>query len=222
MKPTPLTAACDNVYEPFEDSFFLLDCLELEEPVLRGFKAPLVAEIGCGSGVVSAFLPSLIDLYIPMASDVNPAACTTTLSTWKKNSNTYNPKLPEIEVVRGSLLGFLRPNLVDVLVFNPPYVSTSDVPKLEDYDQEDMRWVDFALDGGEMGMEITNIVLENLSRYLSPHGVAYILLCANNNPKQVVENVEARGYFAHKVSERRAGREILSVYRFSRNELDQH
>lgn len=211
MKPTPRTAERANVYEPFEDSFFLLDCLEQEEPFLTArFRAPLVAEIGCGSGVVTAFVASLVRAA-QLASDINPAACASTVDTWRQNQPPGR-----LDVARGDLLEFLRPALVDVLIFNPPYVPTERVPVDRGLGDSDDGWVDFALDGGVDGMEVTSRVLERLDAYLSAEGVAYILFCANNHPERLVEGMRAHGFASAKIAERRAGRELLSVYRYSR------
>lgn len=49
MIPTPEfnLSSWPDVYEPAEDSFLLLDCLEADAQLLREqFKAPVVAEVG--------------------------------------------------------------------------------------------------------------------------------------------------------------------------------
>lgn len=214
--PTPYVApGFENVYEPYEDSFFLLDCLEKDESFLKSLCAPLVAEIGTGTGIVTSFVPHIFPKqnYIPWACDVNPAACQSAAQTW-----TRNWKNDRLDVIRGDLLSFCRPNCVDVLIFNPPYVPTEQVPTIlppEAADSDD-RWVDLALDGGENGMEITQKVLDNLEHWLSPNGVAYILFCASNKPSEVCEELGGRGWDSLLVDTRRAGWEILSVYRISR------
>lgn len=57
MLSTPITKNIDydKVYEPSEDSFYLLDCFEEEKGYLETKfknKVPLVTEIGTGSGIV--------------------------------------------------------------------------------------------------------------------------------------------------------------------------
>jgi len=211
MKPTPRTArGFDNVYDPSEDSFFLIDCLEKEEQFLQRFACPTVLELGTGTGIVSSFVPQLVNKYVPVATDVSPLACQCAAESWRLNWPGSS-----LEVVRGDLLSFWRAHTVDVLLFNPPYVPTERVPERPTAETDD-RWVDLALDGGADGMEITNVVLDQLDTCLSPNGVAYILFIAGNHPETVCKNMNARGWLAVHIDTRRAGREVLSVYRFSR------
>lgn len=217
MKPTPLTCQKENVYEPFEDSFFLLDCLESEETYLNDrFKYPIIAEIGSGSGVITSFIPSVIN-GVQLASDISMAACESTLATWQRN---FNSKKSKVDPVRGDLLNFLRPNTADIIVFNPPYVPSSELPSrfINDCEitESDDKWVDFALDGGVDGMEITNRALERLDAYLSPKGVAYILYIAPNRPETLESEMKKRGFDSKLINKRKAGRELLMVYRYSR------
>ena len=53
-----------NVYEPAEDTFLMIDCLNLEKNnILESFKTSpnISAEIGCGSGFVSCCLLSMLN-----------------------------------------------------------------------------------------------------------------------------------------------------------------
>ncbi|XP_033061460.1 methyltransferase N6AMT1-like [Trachypithecus francoisi] len=83
--PTPLHghvggSAFSDVYEPTEDAFLLLDMIQVAAAELAGVEICL--EVGAGSGVVSAFLASMIGpqaLY--MCTDTNPEAAACTLVT---------------------------------------------------------------------------------------------------------------------------------------------
>jgi release factor glutamine methyltransferase len=85
------------------------------------------------------------------AVDVSPYATATTLETLRRNTNCVGNS-----VVQGDLLSGLRlSGQVDVLVFNPPYVPTS----------EEEEWagpVVYAWSGGGMGMQVTSRVLDSL------------------------------------------------------------
>lgn len=205
MKPTPHYALHPQVYEPCEDSFFLIDCLEVDETHLQSFVSPVVVEIGSGSGVLSAFAHSMLPKALFFATDINLAACETTSKTCSA-----------IEPIRASLMTCLRPNSVDILIFNPPYVPTMEVPSRPSSDV-DNRWLDLALDGGDDGMEITSLVLEGLKYWLAPGGSAYILFCASNRPKDVMARMTAAGWSVTDLGTRRAGWEILTVLRFDRS-----
>ncbi|XP_007493208.2 methyltransferase N6AMT1 isoform X2 [Monodelphis domestica] len=98
--PTPLhrhvgQGAFREVYEPAEDTFLLLDALEAAAAELMGVEICL--EIGSGSGVVSAFLASIIGpqaLY--MCTDINPKAADCTLETALCNKVHIQPIITDL------------------------------------------------------------------------------------------------------------------------------
>uniref|UniRef100_A0A2K5E555 N-6 adenine-specific DNA methyltransferase 1 n=1 Tax=Aotus nancymaae TaxID=37293 RepID=A0A2K5E555_AOTNA len=98
--PTPLhghvgRGAFSDVYEPAEDTFLLLDVLEAAAAELAGVEICL--EVGAGSGVVSAFLASVIGpqaLY--MCTDINPEAAACTLETARCNGVHIQPVITDL------------------------------------------------------------------------------------------------------------------------------
>lgn len=218
MLPTPIIPSLsDSVYEPAEDSFLLLDCLELCISELQLQKFPIVCEIGSGSGIVSTFLKAhVFPQGLFFATDVNPNACEAILATVKANCSEQ--RFDTFDAMQMSLTTGIKKNLIDVLIFNPPYVPAEQVPKIPET-LDDYTWLDLALLGGEDGMEVTWIVLLNLEHILSKDGVAYILFCARNNPDQVSSVMEERGWATRVVEKRKAGWEVLSVIEFKRQNL---
>ncbi|KAL4697409.1 hypothetical protein H8959_003107 [Pygathrix nigripes] len=103
--PTPLHghvggSAFSDVYEPTEDAFLLLDAIQVAGAELAGVEICL--EVGAGSGVVSAFLASMIGpqaLY--MCTDTNPEAAACTLETARCNKVHIQPVI--IDLVKGLL-----------------------------------------------------------------------------------------------------------------------
>uniref|UniRef100_A0A2R8Z5P8 Methyltransferase HEMK2 n=1 Tax=Pan paniscus TaxID=9597 RepID=A0A2R8Z5P8_PANPA len=90
--PTPLHG---DMYEPAEDTFLLLDALQVAAAELAGVEICL--EIGAGSGVVSAFLASMIGpqaLY--MCTDINPEAAACTLKTAWCNKVHIQPVITDV------------------------------------------------------------------------------------------------------------------------------
>ncbi|EJS42398.1 YDR140W [Saccharomyces arboricola H-6] len=221
MLPTPYVKCdYDKVYEPAEDSFLILDCLEKEHDFLKrrfSNRLAVACEIGSGSGIVTTFLMQNKILpqesSIHLAVDINPWALEATLDTAKLNSceNSF------LDVIQSDLNSSLRNNQIDVLIFNPPYVPAECVPGVPGSRDETDQWLDLALLGGKDGMAITNILLQQLERILSPDGIAYILFCARNKPEEVVKKFLKTHQWNVKLLEiRKAGWEVLSVYSFTR------
>ncbi|KAK8844645.1 hypothetical protein IAR55_006492 [Kwoniella newhampshirensis] len=194
----------EHVYEPAEDSFILLDALEADADDLRRSKPTICVEIGSGSGIASTFLSSLLEPNdsLIISTDINRYACEATIKTASANDTTLNPILC-------NLLDPLLPRLkgeIDVLLFNPPYVPT-EIHELED--TQASRDIGGAWAGGEAGMVVTKMILDQLPHLLSPGGRFYLVAVAQNKPKFIAEELLRRGLRV----ERRAGRELLYVLR---------
>ncbi|CEP63218.1 S-adenosylmethionine-dependent methyltransferase LALA0_S07e05116g [Lachancea lanzarotensis] len=230
MLPTPhVSCDYDKVYEPSEDSFLLLDALEKDRAFLTQFLGSqgvnLVCEVGCGSGIVTTFMmqnniPSKYSIYVP--TDVNPWALESTVGTVQRNECGQRFFSP----VRTNLVHSIREQEIDLLVFNPPYVPAETVPAVpQDWELDPTKvaseqrpddWLDLALLGGDDGMVVTWQLLNNLDSFLSAKGVAYILFCARNKPLDVVKHMQEQGWQSELVEHRKAGWEVLSIYRFHR------
>ncbi|KAI5955855.1 MTQ2 [Candida jiufengensis] len=221
MLPTPIIKDIDydKVYEPSEDSFYLLDCFEdqqqyLENKFTKNDKLPIITEIGTGSGIVTTFiLQNILPNAIYITTDINPNACLTVKSTIKYNCKE---KAYLVDSTQMDLTSSIRNNIIDLLIFNPPYVPASDIPKIPQMDA-DKTWLDLALLGGEDGMIITWKVLNNLENILSNDGVAYILFCARNKPDQVADIMRNKGWKVDVIINEKAGWEVLSILRFNRH-----
>lgn len=201
----------EQVYDPAEDLFLLLDSFEQEQSYLTSrFKSPIIFEIGTGLGIVLSFLQKhIFPNGYNLASDINPHACVQAQKTFADN-NTNG-----VEMMQMSCCDGIRTGVVDVLVFNPPYVPAEEVPALPNSDS-DPTWLDLALLGGKDGMVTTWPVLNTLDGILLETGVAYILFCARNHPLEVAKIMVSRGWNVETILHRKAGWEVLLVLRFSR------
>lgn len=191
---------------------------------------PLVVEAGTGSGVVLAFIAAQSQTIfgrrdvLTLGTDVNRSACLATQETVSTALKTP-PGKPETAFADGALnshlqtvhisslttdlCSSLRPSSVDVLLFNPPYVPSEELPALPTAAQNDpaaaqalSRSAKFENDsyflsltyaGGADGMETTNRLLDAIPGILSPRGVAYVLLCKQNRPDEVKERIRGWG-----------------------------
>ncbi|KZZ97743.1 methyltransferase [Ascosphaera apis ARSEF 7405] len=174
---------------------------------------PLVVEVGTGSGVVLAFAAANAqhifgrnDL-LALGVDLNMDACQAThktvniaidekireSNTTQRSENQQRPHL--LTTINGDLCSALRSKSIDVLLFNPPYVPTPELPApsadLESMSKFDRESYLLALSyaGGDKGMEITENLLAQIPNILSERGVAYILFCKQNEPQMVQQRI---------------------------------
>lgn len=264
MLPTPSTSHVntDQIYEPAEDSFLILDTLSsvgeinflserFSDQHVTTNASPLLLEVGTGSGVVLAFLTAHAEAIfgrpdiLTLGSDINHFACQAskrTVSqacveaktvTTKSQKRCYTGTM--LATMSADLTGPFRAGVIDVLVFNPPYVPSPKVPlswqqsddievqnlPQKDHFERDSALLSLSYEGGKNGMEVANRLLEQLPRILcESKGMAYILLCQQNRPAEVVERIRAWGprWSVEVVgrSDKRAGWEKLQIIRICR------
>lgn len=211
--PTPLYSHAGRgdfreVYEPAEDSFLLIDALEKDADRLQQMSPCVCLEVGSGSGVVSAFLASVVGpsaLYI--CTDVNPAAAQCTAETASCNRVSLQPLITD-------LADSLLPQLcgkVDILLFNPPYVVTPS-------EEVGSTGIEAAWAGGERGREVTDRFLPAVVQLLSDKGLFYLITIAENDPEEIIRLLGQSGLKGESCLSTRARNERLSVLRFHRNQ----
>ncbi|XP_029942754.1 methyltransferase N6AMT1-like [Salarias fasciatus] len=210
--PTPLYSHAGrgdfrDVYEPAEDSFLLMDALEQDAARLRLISPCVCLEVGSGSGVVSAFLSSLLGpSALHICTDVNPAAARCTAETASRNRVPLQPVLTD-------LAQCLLPRLcgkVDVLLFNPPYVVTPS-------EEVGGSGIEASWAGGLRGREVTDRLLPLVGRLLSAAGLFYLVTIAENRPDDIIQILGQQGLTGEPCLTTRAGNERLSILRFHRS-----
>ncbi|OJA07639.1 hypothetical protein AZE42_01108 [Rhizopogon vesiculosus] len=221
----------EQVYDPAEDTFLLLDALEQEAGELRKERPMICLEVGSGSGCVSTFLGTILgpipSLYL--CTDINQHATRCTLSTGKQNKITLDPVTCSLT---RPLLSRLH-HTVDILLFNPPYVPTDTYEASSAQSNADIAgsWA-----GGTDGMEVTERLLQDVEvssftvfwdtvndvyqHLLSPRGRFYLVALKQNNVPSIRSRMlEDFGLSSQIIIERRAGRELLFIIRFTRTAL---
>ena len=210
--------------------------------------SPLVLEVGTGSGVVLAFLTAHAYAIfgradvIALGTDVNTFACKATHQTVAQACQEPQAKDARgsgymLATTRADLASPLRDGAVDVLIFNPPYVPSPAVPEpqylkpgsaIADTEctsrtfEEDSHLLRLSYDGGVDGIEVTNRLLQQLPKVLNlARGAAYILLCTQNKPAEIMQRIRGWGYgwsvstVGH--SGKKAGWEKLQIIRVWRS-----
>lgn len=208
--------------------------------------SPLVLEVGIGSGVVVSFVTAHCAQIFgrhdiaSLGTDLNAFACAATKHTARQAILEVSQSNPAatyaatyLDSVQGDLTTPLRTGAVDVLIFNPPYVPTEALPRQEFDDSDaatsltghakferDSHLLALSYAGGHDGMETTDRLLTQLPDVLSPRGVAYVLLCAQNKPDSIASCVRSwpSGWLAETVatSGKKAGWERLCILRIWR------
>lgn len=256
MLPTPSTShlSFDIIYEPSEDSYLLLDTLSLQCEITflhnlfhRSSPSPLVAEIGTGSGVVLSFLTThAMHIFgrsdiLTLGTDISKYAASGAVETIRRNTPNFKAGTEEgmlLSCIITDLASALRPHQVDVLVFNPPYVPTPDIPSIPTagdsnrsrFDEES-QMLSLTYAGGPDGMATTDRLLHGLDGIISERGVLYLLLCAQNKPEEIAEKLR-NGFYGSNEATRLSGKcwnvekvgssgkkaawEVLSIWRIWR------
>ena len=242
----------DRIYDPSEDSFLFLDTLSSKTEVdflTERFahtgdnrsRVPLILEVGTGSGVILAFLTANAKALLGTAeiltlgTDINHFACEDSQPTISKacKDQATGSSGRFLDVLHADLAAPLRTDMVDVLICNPPYVPSGKVPvptaplgskpNAPGY-MTDAHLLSMSYEGGKQGMEVADRLLKQLPHVLNKErGVAYILLCQQNQPDKVVESL--RGLESDwtvdvvGMSGRHAGWEKLQILRISHGKL---
>ena len=159
----------ENVYEPAEDSFLLADAAL--EVCTDGMN---ILEIGTGTGFVTAVLQANMNVKLT-ATEINPYAATCA----KSNG---------IPVIRTDMFSGIKKNkLFDIIIFNPPYLPTSDEEKVP-------GWLNYAFDGGENGREAIIRFFEETSGYLKEDGTVLLLISSLTGISEVTKLMSEYGF----------------------------
>lgn len=123
-----------------------------------------IADVGTGSGILAVTLAKLVHRARVTAIDVSPAA----LAVARRNGERHGVA-DRISWIEGDLLaGVPAAPTFDLVVSNPPYVTTAEMATLP----EDVRKYEpaLALDGGEQGTAVIERLLPQAAERLKPGG----------------------------------------------------
>lgn len=193
-------AEFEDVYEPAEDSFLLIDALEQDLDYLKAKKPTLCLEVGSGSGVVITALGMAIPDTVCMCTDVNLKACSISKITADHNKVA-------LDAVNMDLCSAFLDEKFDVIIFNPPYVVT---------EPEECGGTDITASwaGGVKGREVTDRLLDLIPKKLAPNGTFYLLLIEENIPQEVITIMSKHGFNSKSVIKRRNRNEQQLVLKF--------
>jgi release factor glutamine methyltransferase len=178
----------DEVYDPGEDSYLLL-----EAALKEARPGDKVLEVGTGSGVISMFVKDVAASVV--ATDINPYAC-------------KNARLNGIEVARADLYNGICGRF-DLVIFNPPYLPTSEEERLK-------SWLDRAFDGGPTGRDEIARLLEHADRILAPGGRILTVISTLTDVGEIMKMFAGRGFRSREVASEKVPFERLLVLKFTK------
>ncbi|XP_015757611.1 PREDICTED: hemK methyltransferase family member 2-like [Acropora digitifera] len=194
----------ENVYEPAEDTFLMMDALEKDADFLKERRPLLCVEVGSGSGALITFLATILGPFSHyIATDINPVAAKCSSQTARHNGFTICCVVTDlVECLIPQILG-----KVDVLIFNPPYVVTPS-------EEVGSHNIEASWAGGKDGREVMDRLFTLVNPLLSKSGCFYLVTVAENKPDDIIKLLKAYGLLGEIVLMRKAGRERLSILRF--------
>lgn len=185
-----------EVYEPAEDTFQLLESIEVNS-------GENVLEIGTGCGVIALKCASLGANVV--CTDINPYAVALTKRNYNRNKSFIKGRF---EVRKSDIFSAIKDSeKFDVIIFNPPYLPTKKNELVGG-----SGWFDIATDGGIDGLRITKRFIEELNKYLSNNGKAYFVLSSLSNIKKIDLYLFKNRLKGKIVSSYRFNDETISVY----------
>lgn len=136
------------------------------QPWLGDLRVGNILDLCCGSGCIGiacayAFGDALVDL-----ADISPAA----LEVAARNIEKHGLE-DRVRAIRCDVFDGLDNERYDLIVSNPPYVSTAEMTDLPaEYLQEPA----LGLEAGEDGMDVVSRILAGASDYLNPGGILIV------------------------------------------------
>lgn len=218
----------EDVYEPAEDTFLLADSAvsefsKYEAACMENYTFPEsddgrfhVLEMGCGSGFVSLFLADRFSDLDLLAADINPNAVLCAqmngvrafesdlfeLFEKPRQARSTDTAIPEISPAKPPL-GF------DLILFNPPYLPTSE-------DEKVGGMLNYAFDGGLSGRDSINRFLSEVDKYLKSEGFFLLLISSLTGLADVKNEMQKNGFSAEIVGTAKCSFEELMVLKGKR------
>ncbi|CAI5934515.1 unnamed protein product [Closterium sp. NIES-64] len=154
-------------------------------------------DAGSGAAAPSAAV-SLASQAAFLAVDINPHAADITRQTLAAHSIPADVVLSDL----GTALIPRMAGQVNILIFNPPYVPTS--PQEVHRPGITQAWA-----GGDRGREVIDRAMEVSAELLSPTGVFYLLVVAENDPEEVGERMRGLGFEGEELLRRGTEEEVI-------------
>ena len=169
-----------NVYQPAEDTYLLLDNLDLKG-------GELVLDMGTGCGILAIHAADAG--CIVLAVDVSPYAVKCALSNVRENGLKG-----KVHIIRGDLFSpFRRYEIFDILIFNPPYLPVQ---------SREEDWLEKAWSGGFSGRKVIDAFIEEAPKYLKKGGRILIVQSSLSNIDETIDRLRSLKFKVDVVAEK--------------------
>lgn len=176
----------EDVYAPSDDSLLMISAIHPAQ-------GQSILEMGTGSGIIA--------LHCAKAGSKVTAVDTSekALECAKNNAQINNL---DIQLIQSELFSNIAGKF-DLIVFNPPYLSSQDAEVLAVDDKRQLI-------GGEEGHEISVIFMEQAINHLTENGRIYLLTSTETSEK-VIQHAR-KLFLANKIKEQRMFFEAMAVW----------
>ena len=161
-----------EVYEPAEDSFLLADNLDIK-------RIDEVLEIGTGTGFIAIVASKSAGKVI--ATDMNDHAIKCTIK------NAVINKAYNIELKKGDMFEPVKGQTFDLILFNAPYLPTSEAEKLDNE-------LNAAFDGGLDGRDIIDRFIEQVTDFLKEEGRIQLVQSSLADIEKTISRLKDLGF----------------------------
>jgi release factor glutamine methyltransferase len=206
-----------NVYEPAEDTFLLIDSITndlINEKEKNKLLNPIKSiEIGCGNGLVSCCYLDILkqenfQLEKHFCIDINKDA----LNLTEKLIKNYNLN-DKVYFIESDLFSNFKNNeKFDIIIFNPPYVTTDDDEYKRALEKKDIyaSWA-----GGKKGSETIFKFISQLKDFIKDDSIIYLLLSKENEFFKIIDDINNCINFQFEIVMKiKATNEKLAVFKF--------
>lgn len=163
-----------QVYEPAEDTFLLIDNLQVE-------RMSRVLEIGTGTGLIA--ITAARKARGVVGTDINQHALDCTVK------NIIINKAFNVELRKGDLFEPLEGEKFDLILFNTPYLPSDEDETVDDE-------LDAAWNGGSSGREVIDRFLHGVNDHLNPGGKVQLVQSSLSDNQETLSKLEELGFEA--------------------------